>query len=375
MTSVQAHQLEAQRVADLLGRAHQHDRDAVLARRPAGHPRRSRRAPCRRPWRRRRRAAWPASRVWDARPGGSSQSTSTAWRPLYQPQLGQTTCGVLAAWQCGHTLRAGRRRRHAAGLVAAALGLGLLLLRDSHGRSPTIGSGARVHSRRLDGRTAGTGYRSTSRLAHRGSRGATQPQSPSLRLAPHWGHRPAQSSRHRGAIGSSSTTASRTSGPRSMVVVDDRVELLVRRPRQRGVGEALAHGDAQLPRHRLGAAPADPDPGGGTVPSTSIAALEGHAGSRRTRPRRRGAPRCAPGRCRPRRAARPEPPRPGAPRARCCPGERRSRGHVDDEGVGAPLTTGPGRRSRPPPSRLPRRRSRPPPAGRPAWPGRPAPSG
>ena len=34
--------------------------------------------------------------------------------PLYQPQLGQTTCGVLDAWQCGHTLRAGRPSRHAA---------------------------------------------------------------------------------------------------------------------------------------------------------------------------------------------------------------------------------------------------------------------
>jgi hypothetical protein len=27
------------------------------------------------------------------------QSTSIAWRPLYQPQFGQTTCGSLACWQ------------------------------------------------------------------------------------------------------------------------------------------------------------------------------------------------------------------------------------------------------------------------------------
>jgi len=30
-----------------------------------------------------------------------------AWRPLYHPQVGQTTCGSLALWHCGHTLRAG----------------------------------------------------------------------------------------------------------------------------------------------------------------------------------------------------------------------------------------------------------------------------
>ena len=115
-------------------------------------------------------------------------------------------------------------RAHAAGRpfqtprssqVTAALGLGLLLLGDGHGGTPTIDSGARALS---DGAGPGrTGYRSTSRLAHRGSRGATQPQSPSLRLAPQWTHRPAQSSRHSGAMGSSSTTASRASGPRSMV--------------------------------------------------------------------------------------------------------------------------------------------------------------
>src|SRR5207302_4333550 len=38
------------------------------------------------------------------------QSTSTACRPPYQPQLGHTTWGSLARWHCGHTLRGGVRR-------------------------------------------------------------------------------------------------------------------------------------------------------------------------------------------------------------------------------------------------------------------------
>jgi hypothetical protein len=33
--------------------------------------------------------------------------TSTAWRPLYQPQFEQTVWGTLACRHCGHTLRAG----------------------------------------------------------------------------------------------------------------------------------------------------------------------------------------------------------------------------------------------------------------------------
>ena len=50
---------------------------------------------------------------------------------------------------------------------------------------------------------------------------------------------------------------------------------------------------------------------------------------------------------------------------RCCRGERRNRATWTTNGA-APTTTGPGRRSRPPPSRFPRPRSRPPPEGRPA---------
>jgi hypothetical protein len=39
---------------------------------------------------------------------GLGQSTSMAWRSWYQPQLPQTTWGVLVAPQCGQVLRAGR---------------------------------------------------------------------------------------------------------------------------------------------------------------------------------------------------------------------------------------------------------------------------
>ena len=46
---------------------------------------------------------------------------------------------------------------------------------------------------------------------------AAQPQSPSLRLAPHRGHSPLQSSRHRGTSGTSTRKAAWISGSRSMV--------------------------------------------------------------------------------------------------------------------------------------------------------------
>jgi hypothetical protein len=44
---------------------------------------------------------------------GQSQSTSIAWRPLYQPQLGQTTCGSFAWRHCGQLLCAGVASVHA----------------------------------------------------------------------------------------------------------------------------------------------------------------------------------------------------------------------------------------------------------------------
>ncbi len=37
----------------------------------------------------------------------ATYETSTAWRFLYHPQVGHTTCGNLADWQLGQTLRGG----------------------------------------------------------------------------------------------------------------------------------------------------------------------------------------------------------------------------------------------------------------------------
>ena len=80
-------------------------------RRPGWPRRRSRPGPGRRPWRRPRPAADPAGgsgRSTGRRgPGGCRvQPTSMAWRPLYHPQVGHTTCGSLALWHWGR--RCGR---------------------------------------------------------------------------------------------------------------------------------------------------------------------------------------------------------------------------------------------------------------------------
>jgi hypothetical protein len=41
------------------------------------------------------------------------QSTSMAWRPLYQPHAEHTVCGTFVALQRGHTLREGADSFHA----------------------------------------------------------------------------------------------------------------------------------------------------------------------------------------------------------------------------------------------------------------------
>ena len=58
--------------------------------------------------------------------------TSTATRPLYQPHVGHTVCGCLAAPQRGQTLRDGDRQLPGAGATAAGLRLRLLLLGNGH---------------------------------------------------------------------------------------------------------------------------------------------------------------------------------------------------------------------------------------------------
>jgi hypothetical protein len=44
---------------------------------------------------------------------GKRQLISIAWRPLYQPQFGQTMWGSLACWHCGQVERPGVLRTHA----------------------------------------------------------------------------------------------------------------------------------------------------------------------------------------------------------------------------------------------------------------------
>ena len=200
-------------------------------------------------------------------------------------------------------------------------------------RSPRSVRGARALVRRC--RPAGTGYRSTSRLAHRGSRGATQPQSPSLRFGPALRAQagavvPAQ--RRQGQLEHDRRRA--RAAPRSTVVVDDRV----RAPRRRaGPGRrrsARARGSSSSPETGSAQRRHDPDPG---------------------RPHRPGRPSIPPSKgleddvdlglgagghhaaagvdARPRRAGRPARPRPGA-LVRRRPGERRSRATWTTKGSG-----------------------------------------
>ena len=96
---------EAARRRRLRRAADQQDRDAELVGGLRGRRRRSRRAPCRRPPRRPRRAARRVSA-----PGPDDQSTSMAWRPLYQPHVPHTTCGQLGgASSAGRCCEPGRR--------------------------------------------------------------------------------------------------------------------------------------------------------------------------------------------------------------------------------------------------------------------------
>ena len=89
------------------------------------------------------------------RPAGSTQSTSTAWRPLYHPQFGQTTWGTLACVAL-RAHAAGRQLEHpVGGPAAAALGLGCLLLGDGHRRFSSSGDRAGGVSSPWPGRAPG----------------------------------------------------------------------------------------------------------------------------------------------------------------------------------------------------------------------------
>ena len=62
----------------------------------------------------------------------TSVLSSTAWRPLYQPQFGQTWCGCFGSWQCGHSTSCGRLEGEVAPAIALS-GVRDLSLRDTHG--------------------------------------------------------------------------------------------------------------------------------------------------------------------------------------------------------------------------------------------------
>ncbi len=90
-------------------RAHQHDADAVLDRRPGERPRRSRPAPCRRHVASTATEEQPAPRATAARPGGSSRSRPRRPLAILVPAATGTD-HVPGSWRpgkCRHTLRGG----------------------------------------------------------------------------------------------------------------------------------------------------------------------------------------------------------------------------------------------------------------------------
>src|SRR5579875_2148556 len=151
-----------------------------------------------------------------------------AWRPLYHPQVGQTTWGSLALWHWGQMLRAGRLSFQADARRLRLLAFEVFFL----GTAMAVGAvfsvaGCSDEQARRGGERQilacqpelpPPGGWSTSRAAHRGS-GATggHKQSPSLRSSPQLGHRPRQPSSQRGAIGMLRRSASRTMGRRSSI--------------------------------------------------------------------------------------------------------------------------------------------------------------
>jgi len=158
----------------------------------------------------------------------STQSTSTAWRPLYHPQFGQTTWGP-----CGRAVRAGRARRalqHPGGRTTAPalafevffFGTAIVISRFREVRRHTARQprGVPAWSAQVPSRACSTG-RSTSRddlstssVAHGDRRGARRCRPrrcgpPALRAQPR------TVGQAEGASGSSRTMASRIIGPRS----------------------------------------------------------------------------------------------------------------------------------------------------------------
>ena len=120
-----------------LGPADEHDGDAELVDGRAGRRRRSRPAPCRRPWRRRRWAAARGRRPRSVDLDGLAAVVPAAVAAHDVGQLGRAAAGADAARR--------RVQRPGRGPAAPALRLGGLLLRDGHQRSqdglPGVASG------------------------------------------------------------------------------------------------------------------------------------------------------------------------------------------------------------------------------------------
>src|SRR5580692_11523905 len=167
-------------------------------------------------------------------------------------------------------------RAHAAGRpaeppgasqVAAALGLGLLLLGDCHERTPTIGSGRSGCAQRHTW-ASGTVQALRKRLPEHvevsppgvpgGNAAAVALVAVGSALGAQAGAVLLAQRRHRQL---EHHGVSHHRGQVDLVEVD-RVEVLVARAGHRQVGEALVHRDEELALHPLGAAPARPDPGG-----------------------------------------------------------------------------------------------------------------
>ena len=168
--------------------------------------------------------------------------TSTATRPLYQPQVGHTVCGCLAEPQRGQVLRGGprasRRRRDGCGSSTSTssswerpscspAGMNGWYKLAGCRRAPTRVLGAigvrgvrRPHTGHSDGTEHSHGSVVETEHVEDGPALVTvavsQPHRPSERSAPQIGHSPGQSSRHSGASGTPSSTFSRTIDVRSI---------------------------------------------------------------------------------------------------------------------------------------------------------------
>ena len=242
---------------------------------------------------------------------GSTQSTSTAWRPLYHPQFGQTTWGTLAWWHCGQTLRAGGRAPS-----SRPAGCGSWpWMSFSWGRpsSLTVGrpaGGVHVPASAPVGSRSGVlrasrrrGHPEHVEVAHRGSLGATQPQASLVAVGPARGAQapavlPAQRGEgqleEHGVAHQGLEVHLRRRPADRLLVVSPSPALGSQKSSRTGTASSPPTGSAQrrhTPVHGRRDRAGDHHPAG--------EGLERHVGAR---PRPRRAPRCRP--ARPRRASR-----------------------------------------------------------------------